>query len=130
MFLYLLSAKSDEAVYEDDVNDDNEVDLENNGEMIYFSPCDDKGSSMFDAPGETFELCVCHVDRKKDCQKKRLVKPKRYASYVSSVFCIVMLLLFHSNIQSWQMHSLPTLDPCVFYLIAASSISEYMHGAW
>ena len=77
MFLYLLSAKSDESAYEDDADDDKEVDLENNGEMIYFSPCDDKGSSMLDRPGEIFELCVCHVDHNNDCQKKRLVKPKR-----------------------------------------------------
>ena len=77
MFLYLLSAKSDESAYEDDADDDKEVDLENNGEMIYFSPCDYKGSSMFDRPGEIFEICVCHVDQNKDCQKKRLVKPKR-----------------------------------------------------
>ena len=27
-------------------------------------------------------------------------------------------LLFHSNFQSWQMRSLPTLDPYVFYLPA------------
>ena len=29
------------------------------------------------------------------------------------------LLLFHSNIQSWQMRSLPTLDPYVFLIIKA-----------
>ena len=37
-------------------------------------------------------------------------------------------LLFHSNIQSWQMHSLPTLDPydpyvfLLFHLVLGYSI--------
>ena len=31
-------------------------------------------------------------------------------------------LLFHSNIQSWQMHSLPTLDPYVFLVFFGMKI--------
>ena len=113
------------------MDDNKEVALENNGEMIYFSPCDDKGSSMFDTPGKIFELCVCHVDHNNDCQKKRLVKPKRYASYVSSVFCIVMLLkktLLDFPFVPLEYPKLATLDPYVFYLIEASLISAHVHG--
>ena len=80
MFLHLLLAKSDGTTYEDEVDDNKEVALENNGEMIYFSPCDDKGINPLYRPGETFEICVCHVDHNDDCQKKRLVKLQRYAS--------------------------------------------------
>ena len=35
--------------------------------------------------------------------------------YVQYVF-FENFYLFHSNIQSWQMHSLPTLDPYVFII--------------
>merc|ERR1711860_136337 len=33
-------------------------------------------------------------------------------------------LLFHSNFQSWQMRSLPTLDPYVFFMVLLSTIAK------
>ena len=73
----MLLAKPNGDVNFYDVDDNEEETWENEGKMIYFSPCDDKGIDPLYRPGETFEICVCHVDQNKDCQKKRLVKPKR-----------------------------------------------------
>ena len=81
---------------------------------------------MFDRPGEIFEICVCHVDQNKDCQKKRLVKPKRYASYVSSVFCIVMLLkktlLDFPFVLNWWFADIMTGWPFLLLLLSPHGI--------
>ena len=58
------------------------------------------------------------------CQNRHLVSyrqvpgsiPGRGSFYFSPFFDLVPLL-FHSNFQSWQMRSLPTLDPYVFFVI-------------
>ena len=84
--LIVLLAKPNGDVNFYDVDDNEEETWENEGKMIYFSPCDDKGVEMLERPGVIFEVCVCHKPHDDDdsCHKKRLVKPKRYVSYVSS----------------------------------------------